>query len=112
MALDRASLKAPVLPKEAVSVASLGGEVIVRGLKLSERLALFANLGEEGAAPEQAFVHVPRVLARVVILADGEPVFTEEQWEIHGASYPDDVFALFKVAQKLSGLDSDDAKKK
>lgn len=112
MAIDRASLKPPVLPREAVPVASLGGEVIVRGLKLSERLGLFANLGEDGAAPEQAFVHVPRVLARVVILADGGPVFNEEEWEAHGALHPDDVFALFKVAQRLSGLDQDDAKKK
>lgn len=112
MAIERATLKPPVLPKQAVPVASLGGEVIVRGLKLSERLALFANLGEAGAAPEQAFVHVPRVLARVVVLADGAPVFSEEEWEVHGATWPEEVFELFRVAQKLSGLDGDDAKKK
>jgi hypothetical protein len=112
MALDRASIKKPVLPKEAVPVESLGGEVIVRGLLLTERLAMFANLGQDGAAPEEAFVHVPRVLARVVLAEDGAPVFSEEEWQIHGSTYPEDVFALFRVAQRLSGLDAEDAKKK
>jgi hypothetical protein len=111
MAIDRASIKPPVLPKEAVPVASLGGEVIVRGLKLSERLALFADLNRDGAGPAEAFVHVPAVLATTVLASDGLPVFTAEEWETHGIAHADEVFALFQVAQRLSGMDPEASKK-
>lgn len=107
MALKKSEIKAPVLPKEAVPVAELGGEVIVRGLLLSERLALFAGINEEG----KAFAHIPRVLAATVQDADGLPVFNEQEWEAFGASSFEAALRLFAVARRLSGLDAEAAEK-
>lgn len=123
MAIDRNQARAPVLPKEAVDVPEIGGEVIVRGLLLTERLALFVeNLpaaqaaGEEGAPIDGApsanrYIHIPRMLARTVLASDGEPLWTETQWEEFGAVHFEASLALFRTAQRLSGLDIEDARK-
>lgn len=103
MTLKKSDIKAPVLPKEAVQVAELGGDVIVRGLLLSERLALFAGINEAG----KAFAHIPRVLAATVHDADGLPVFSEAEWEAFGASSFEAALRLFAVARRLSGLDAE-----
>lgn len=107
MALSKSEIKPPVLPKEAVQVDSLGGEVIVRGLMLAPRLALMANLGEDG----RAYTQVSNVLAATVIDAMGLPIFTAEEWEAFGAAHFDDAMKLFSVASRLSGGDMAAAKK-
>ena len=105
--VKKSAVTAPVLPREAVPVASLGGDVAVRGLLLSERLALFSEVGESG----KAFVRIPRILAATVQDADGLPLFTEDEWEAHGAKHQDEALALFAVARRLSGLDAESAEK-
>ena len=102
MALSRDQITAPVLRKEAVPVASLGGEVIVRGLLLSERLGLLSGTDEEGGA---RYAHVCQVLAVAVLAVDSLPVFTRDQWEEFGASHMSDAIDLFVHVQRLSGLD-------
>jgi hypothetical protein len=122
MAIDRNQAKPPVLPKEAVDVQEIGGEVIVRGLLLTERLALFVeNLPPAQAAGEgpaidgppaaDRYVHIPRMLARTVLASDGEPLWTEAQWQEFGAVHFEASLRLFRVAQRLSGLDIEEARK-
>ena len=102
----------------------IGGEVIVRGLLLTERLALFvenlpaaqaAGAGEEtaidGPPAADRYVHIPRMLARTVLASDGEPLWTEAQWQEFGAVHFEASLALFRTAQRLSGLDIEEAKK-
>lgn len=105
--LKKANVTAPVLPKETVPVAALGGEVVVRGLLLSERLSLFAGIREDG----KAFAHLPSMLAATVQDADGLPLFNEQEWEAFGAKHFQEALALFAVARKLSGLDAEVAEK-
>lgn len=107
MALKKADIKPPVLPREAVEVVELGGEVVVRGLLLRERLALF----DDALAGAQKYGHISAVLAACVVDAEGEPVYTVEQWEQFGAAHFEAALALFKVAQRLSGLDVEERKK-
>lgn len=122
MAIDRNQAKPPVLPKEAVDVPEIGGEVIVRGLLLTERLALFVeNLPAAEAAGEgpaidgplatDRYIHIPRMLARTVLASDGEPLWTEAQWQEFGAVNFEASLRLFRVAQRLSGLDIEEARK-
>lgn len=111
MALKRDNIAAPVLPKEAHAVAGLGGEVIVRGLLLGERLTLIDAAATPSAAGK--FDHVAAVLAVTVTDDDGQPVWTAAQWETFGATQ--DGFAeamrLFRIAQRLSGLDVEERQK-
>lgn len=108
MALDRSQIPAPVLPKEAVPVPSLGGEVIVHGLLLRDRLRLFAEAREEGAV---RYASVSSMLAATVTGGDGKPLYTVDEWETFGALHLDEALDLFAVAKRLSGLDSEDAEK-
>lgn len=103
MALDRNSLTLPALPSETVSVAPLGGEVIVRGLRLGERLAMFADLRGAG----RNYAHLAKLLSMAVVGDDGQPLLSESEWEIFGGRHFSETLALFGVAQRLSGLDAE-----
>lgn len=115
--LQRADVRAPVLPKETVHVDALGGEVIVRSQLLSERLELMAlntqlAVPKDGETAAQARARagaqlVSYTLARCVVLADGQPMYSQEEWDRIGAQYPNDVLALFNKSRALSGHDSE-----
>lgn len=119
--LDRAQIKEPVLPKETVEVPALGGEVVVRGLLLSERLEISAmrrSLGmplpgetEAEADSRAAARSLPVLLARTVVLADGNPLWTVEQWEQFGAVHSGDALHLFDVAMRLAGFNAEATEK-
>ena len=83
--LNKAAISSPSLPKETAEVASLGGEVVVRGLKLSERLSMSMVV----VSREERFRMVPCLLALTVLDAAGEPIFTEDQWEQFGSQHLD-----------------------
>ena len=106
MVLTKESIAAPALPRETVPVPALGGDVVVRGLRLSERLALSMSVTQA-----ERFRMVPALLALTVIDVAGEPVFSEDQWEAFGALHLVDTMALFDVAKRLSGMDEDALKK-
>ncbi len=128
MAIARNQAKPPVLPKEAVDVPEIGGEVIVRGLLLTERLAMFvenlpatdvvpatsdvvpAQAGTQASGPDR-YIHIPRMLARTVLASDGDPLWSEAQWQEFGAVNFEASLRLFRVAQRLSGLDVEEARK-
>ena len=107
MALNRSDIATPSVPRETVAVPSLGGEVIVRGMLLSERLALFSGLRNETAG----YGHIARLLAPVVIGEDGKPLLTAEEWEAFGGTNFAEVLDLFTVARRLSGLDTEELEK-
>ncbi len=102
--LKKANIAAPVLPKETVDVPELGGEVIVRGLLLSERLALLSE-AENGEAK------LSSLLAATVVDADGAAVYDAQQWEEFGARHFAAALRLFAVAKRLCGLDAEVAEK-
>lgn len=106
--LKRGDLAAPALPREQVNVASLGGDVIVRGLMLSERIALFGDApGAKREFAERIAAHqsMANMLSVAVLDADDEPLFTSEQWESFGAKQPEEFNALCAVAMRLAGFE-------
>lgn len=101
MALNKADIKRPVLPKEAVQVDELCGEVVVRGLLLRERVELFHSGQKQWSA------RISEILAATVLDAAGEPVFTVQEWEEFGAKHFEACARLLAVANRLSGLDGE-----
>lgn len=114
--MTQATHSAPVLRKEAVTVESLGGDVILRAMLGSERLSLgnLARLrGDPAGAQELGddFKLIPRLLAKVVLNDKGEPFMTAEEWDIHGGEHPEDLLRLFDRCQELSGRTPGEARK-
>lgn len=103
MALNRNSLTLPVLPSETVAVDALGGDVVVRGLKLSDRLAIFSSIREDG----KSYAHLAKLLAASVVGDDGLQLLTESEWDAFGGVNFTEALALFNVASRLSGLDAE-----
>lgn len=116
--VNRNTVAAPTLPKETVEVEALGGEVIVRGLLLTERLALESRLasareqaakavadGNTKAAPSVGEIAVPALLTACVLDAEGKALWTEEQWQAFGCRHQGQALALFNVAWRLSGFE-------
>jgi len=103
MAISRDQLRRPSLPKEAVDVPALGGEVVVRGMLLSERIELWSG--------SVTYAQVAKALAACVSLDDGKPALTADEWEAFGGQHLDDAIALFSVVKRLSGLGTEAEKK-
>jgi len=104
MALKKSDIKPPVLPKETVDVPELGGEVVVRGLLLRDRIAYALDkTGDMG--------RFSRFLAASIYTGDGFPVYTAEEWEEFGSRNLDACLRLFQVARRLSGMDTEEAQK-
>jgi len=123
--IKRGQVPAPTLPKETVEVEALGGDVVVRGLLLTERLDLEARIAQQRLAAIQAKADgkvkddgptagdlaVPMLLARCVLDADSLELWSEEQWQAFGCRHQEQALQLFNVAWRLSGFKQDDAAK-
>lgn len=119
--IQRDQVQPPVLRKQTVPVPGLGGDVIVQGLLLSEIMESrhvndMAKVPLEGESEDHARARaggrlVAFTLAKTVVLADGKPLFTEDQWEVFGAEHPGDVLELYNVASSLNGRSLEDTKK-
>lgn len=103
--VNKANVPPPALPKQVVDVPELGGEVIVRGLLLSDRLAVYRK-----AKTDDLFIS--DLLACTVVDSENEPIYTKEQWEEFGSSNFNQSLKLYKVAKELSGLDAEVNEKK
>lgn len=102
------SVVVPILRKEVVNTAGLG-EVVVCALRLSQRLALGrATASGDGQAAADLFC--ARLLAASVTSKDGKPLFTEDEWDIFGATNTEDTNALVDVAMRLAGFTGAEAK--
>lgn len=120
-ALTRAGVQPADLPTETVPAPALGGDVIVRGLTLTDRLAVAQTLApayaqQEGEADTDARARVgaasvAQYLARAVVLDDGQPLYTAPEWEHVGGKHIDTVMALYAVVKRLSGLDAEAVQK-
>jgi hypothetical protein len=110
--LNKSNIVAPTLPEPQVrEVPALGGEVLVRPLMLSDRLAIHQDVRTNGGAPVQ-FAHISALLAYAVVDANHEPIFTAEQWEAWGALHTAAALDLWDVAWAISGFDQESAEKK
>lgn len=116
--IKKADVPTPVLPKETVEgITALGGDVIVRGLLLTERLAFKAQIARDqelAATPTVAAAvmeRVPQLLALCVVDADGAAIWPAATWDEFGARHEDDALRLFNVAMRLSGFGAEDSAK-
>ena len=116
MALTRETATPPVLPQEEVPFPPAGGDVLVRGLLMTQRLANerlreAEQVPREDETDEEAQARagariVARVLAQAVVEEEsGLPLFTELQWDKFGSTHRIEVFRVFNVAMRLSGYD-------
>lgn len=123
--VKRANVAEPTLPRETVEVEALGGEVVVRGLLLTERLDLEARIvhhakaakaareaagGTDAGAAPAAGVHevMPMLLHMAVLDADGLQLWSAEQWQQFGGKHAGQALALFNVAWRLAGFSQAD----
>lgn len=98
--LSKVNIARPLPPKEVVDVPELGGEIIVRGLMLSDRVRIL-GAASRGAMP------ISELLASAVVDVDLEPIFTADEWEAFGAQHFVATIKLFKKAKELSGLEAE-----
>lgn len=106
--LKRADIAPPTpLGREVVPVAELGGEVVVRGMTLTERLVVTATEGRVEQYGGIAFA-----LSRCVLDADGETLMTQDEWEAWGTDRVEAAISLFVVVKRLSLLERSDVEKK
>jgi hypothetical protein len=98
--LNKDNIARPTAPKEVVDVIELGGEVIVRGVTLTQRIDLANNPS------------IAKALSYCVVDAENNPIFNEQEWEDFGANQFAVCMSLFQKAKKLSGLDSETIEKK
>lgn len=121
MALDRSSIVVPELPKTTLECPLLGGEVVVRALLLSEQLANTARQQEEraprldeSAAEAQARANgtmTVRLLAQVVVDAQGQPLLSTTEWEAFAAKDPSAFFDFASAVTRFSLGAGDDLRK-
>lgn len=115
--LERDKVVAPTVRRETVTLPSLGADVIVRTRMLADRMALSTlqehiKAKQAGESEEDAMVRVgsavvAKTLALQVELQDGKPLYTAEEWALHGADHPNEVLALYEICQGMSGADQD-----
>lgn len=109
--LKRNEVRKPSLAKETVTVEALGGDVVVRGMKLAERLA-FGKATQGDEAGHAQYESVAMVLAWCVLDDAGAPLFTQDEWSAFGSHHLDEAVRLFTVVQRLSLLKKVDVEKK
>ena len=108
MPILKKDVPAPVLPESrVVPVPALGGDVIVRPLLLSDRLAL----AQESRGQPKDFSYIASLLAYAVVDAENQQLFTTQQWEAWGAQNMAAALALWDEAWTTSGLDPESAAK-
>ena len=102
------------LPEEEVTLPSLGGSVLVRGLTLpalldfsdKQRAIAAPRPGETSQQAEQRsnIEATALLLSLCALAADGLPVYTAEQWGNFGASHLSEFSTAGAVALRLCGL--------
>lgn len=103
--LERKQIKpAPAMDSQVVPAPELGGDVMVRGMTLSQRLSLNSST--------EVTKNIPRALSYCVLAEDGLPVYTEAEWETVGSGNMALCIRLFNLASQLSALTESDVEKK
>lgn len=103
--LKRGAVPAPGRTRVEVEVPALGGAVIASSLAtVGEQLALLDTVQKDRGAG------LPRMLAAAVLDADGEPLWSEDEWSVWLASHMGDTTALELAVLRAWGLGRDAAK--
>lgn len=105
--IKRGAVVAPAIGRETIEVPEMGGEVVVRGMTMAERLVT----GSADAGIDQ-MSQITFGLSRCVLIDDGEPLFTQDQWEAYGAKNLDVAIRLWTAVRRLSLLTVEDVEKK
>jgi hypothetical protein len=111
MSLDREALRAAkdLLPRQAVPVAELGGEVLLRGMSAKELLSFQQSIQRKDrkggiAVDEETFA--AKLLVRSIVNDRGERMFGDDEWQ-ELEQWPAAVFQrLAEAALKLNGYGS------
>jgi hypothetical protein len=112
MAIPRDKVQTSALRQEETPVDAIGGSVIVRGLMLADRMALWAEEQPQGdETPEAAAARskatiVERQLARMVVLDDGQPLWSPDEWKAFGQQHSSEAFRLYNLGNSFSGGDT------
>lgn len=101
MALDRSTIVRHGFRKETVPVESLGGELILRQLTLSEMLGLAKRTQEGGTQDDE----IAQVLTWCAIDGEGKALMTFDEWQAWGAGHLRDAISLYEVVIRLTGLE-------
>lgn len=101
------ALSIGALPQEVVDCPALGGAVLVRGMRLSQRLELRQALADKA----NLYRYVPMLLAACCVDADGKPLADADTWDTFAAMHQQPAEQLFAVASRLCGFDHEDARK-
>jgi hypothetical protein len=119
--LKREAAPVPAIRQEVVAFAPVGADVIVRSRTMADELILgrfryrdvkpVPGETESDAHTRNGIEVVAATLHLQVVLEDGEPLWSTEQWMAYGARHPGDVFALYQVAERVSGADPEAAAK-
>lgn len=104
--LKKSAIPAPSLLEEVVSVPELGGDVLVRGMLLKDRLEISIVDG---------YGRMSSMLAACVF-ADNEkgepvPLYSAEEWERVGARHYAATLKLWDTTRRLSDIDGEEAEK-
>ncbi len=97
MALKKASLPVPRVQKETVEVAALGGEVVVYGLGLADKLRFATWEGPR-------FSQMCEGLAVAVRDASGDPLWDAAAWDAWGGQHLEDALKLWQAVERVSGM--------
>lgn len=104
--IKKSATTAPALPQENVIVPELGGEVLVKGLLLKDRLAIAVSDGYE---------RMGEMLAACVYAKDDTgaivQLWTADEWERFGSVHYTAALKLWDVTRRLSDLDGATAAK-
>lgn len=98
------------LPKELVEVPEWDGAVYVRGLTGAERDALEASIVEQrGRSTRMNLMNLrAKLVAMSVVDEEGNRLFSDADVEKLGQKSAAALNRIFEVAQRLSGLTSED----
>jgi len=106
--ISRADIeKAPDLPTEEVAVPEWGGTVLLRGLNGSDKdKFLGETMKKDGGEKSIEFKDITaRLVARCLVDETGARLYADEEIDALGKKSGAVLSRLFKVAQRLSGLD-------
>lgn len=104
--INAKDIKIPTLPREIHESAPLGGQVVVRGITLTQRFELYDRVGQN------KFRIVPELLAMSVLDISDKPVMTAEQWDVLGSIEQAEVMRLYDIAKRLAGMGEESPEKK
>jgi len=80
MPLKKSDIQIPDLPRKTIEVPELGGEVVVQGLLLRDRTAIYLDsLDDDGDVDTGRYTL--SILYRCVVQEDGSPLLSMEEWD-------------------------------